>query len=175
MPQVEVTFDIDANGIVNVSAKDKGTGREQKITITASSGLSKDEIERMVQESEQHAGEDAQRKEEVETRNNADSLAYQAERMLKDMGDKLSAEDKTSIEEKAQDVRSALGTEDLDRIKKAVETLTETMHNVSQKMYAAQQASTPPPNGEAPHEEGKPHDQGKPHDENTVEGEFKEV
>src|SRR5712671_1979846 len=103
IPQIEVTFDIDANGIVNVSAKDKGTGREQKITITASSGLSKDEVERMVKESEQHAAEDQQRKDEVETRNNADSLAYQGERMLKDMGDKLEAEDKTSIEEKVQD------------------------------------------------------------------------
>ncbi|HLG74572.1 MAG TPA: molecular chaperone DnaK [Chloroflexota bacterium] len=169
VPQIEVTFDIDANGIVNVSAKDKGTGREQKITITASSGLAKDEIERMVKEAEQYASEDQQRKEEVEVRNNADSLAYQAERMLKDMGDKLDASDKTSIEEKVQDLRSALGTEDMERIKKAHETLTDTMHTVSQKMYAAQQAQTPP-NGEAPHEE-----EAKPHDENTVEGEFKEV
>jgi molecular chaperone DnaK len=170
VPQIEVTFDIDANGIVNVSAKDKGTGREQKITITASSGLSKEEIERMVKESEQYAAEDAKRREEVEIRNNADSLAYQAERMLKDMGDKLGEDDKKSIEEKVQEVRSALGTDDVERIKKSVETLTETMHNVSQKMYAAQQqASASQPNGEAPKEEGKPHD------ENTVEGEFKEV
>jgi len=176
VPQVEVTFDLDANGIVNVSAKDKGTGREQKITITASSGLSKAEVERMVKESEQHAAEDQKRKEEVEVRNNADSLAYQAERMLKDMGDKLEAGDKTSIEEKTQEVRSALGTEDLERIKKAVETLTETMHGVSQKMYAAQQASTPPPNGaEGGEHHGDHHEPGKPHDENTVEGEFKEV
>jgi molecular chaperone DnaK len=170
VPQIEVTFDIDANGIVNVSAKDKGTGREQKITITASSGLSKEEIERMVKESEQYAAEDAKRKEEVEIRNNADSLAYQAERMLKDMGDKLGDDDKKSIEEKVQEVRSALGTDDVQRVKKSVETLTETMHNVSQKMYAAQQqASASQPNGEAPKEDGKPHD------ENTVEGEFKEV
>jgi molecular chaperone DnaK len=172
VPQVEVTFDLDANGIVNVSAKDKGTGREQKITITASSGLSKDEVERMVRESEQYAAEDQQHKEEVEVRNNADSLAYQAERMLKDMGDKIEAEDKTSIEEKTQEVRTALSTEDLERIKKAVETLTETMHGVSQKMYAAQQAATPPPNGESGEHH---HEEGKPHDENTVEGEFKEV
>jgi molecular chaperone DnaK len=172
VPQVEVTFDIDANGIVNVSAKDKGTGREQKITITASSGLAKDEIERMVKESEQHAAEDAQRKDEVETRNNADSLAYQAERMLKDMADKLEAADKTSIEEKVQEVRSALATEDLERIKKSVESLTETMHNVSQKMYAQTNAQGTPTNGaDGEHHEGEP----KPHDENTVEGEFKEV
>jgi molecular chaperone DnaK len=127
----------------------------------------------MVKESEHHAAEDAKRKEEVEVRNNADSLAYQAERMLKDMDDKLAAEDKTSIQEKVQDVRSALGTEDLDRIKKSVESLTETMHGVSQKMYAAQGAGTPPPpNGEAG---GEHHEGQKPHDENTVEGEFKEV
>ncbi len=172
VPQVEVTFDIDANGIVNVSAKDKGTGREQKITITASSGLNKDEIERMVKDAEQFASEDQKRKEEVEVRNNADSLSYQAERMLKDMGDKIPTEDKTAIEEKVQEVRSALGTDDVERIKKAVESLTETMHAASQKMYAAQQAAgetTPPPNGE--HHEGT----DKPHDENTVEGEFKEV
>jgi molecular chaperone DnaK len=172
VPQVEVTFDLDANGIVNVSAKDKGTGREQKITITASSGLSKDEVERMVKESEQYAAEDQKHKEEVEVRNNADSLAYQAERMLKDMGDKLEADDKTSIEGKVQEVRTALSTEDLEQIKKTVETLTETMHNVSQKMYAAQQTATPPPNGA---EAGEHHEEGKPHDENTVEGEFKEV
>jgi molecular chaperone DnaK len=167
VPQVEVTFDIDANGIVNVSAKDKGTGREQKITITASSGLAKDEVERMVKESEQYAAEDAKRKEEVETRNNADSLAYQAERLIKDTGDKLSAEDKTQIESHIQDVRSALGTDDLERIKTAVTTLTETMHAASQKMYAQAGAETPPNgNGEEPPTTGE---------ENTVEGEFKEV
>ncbi len=177
VPQIEVTFDIDANGIVNVSAKDKGTGREQKITITASSGLSRDEIDRMVKESEQYAAEDAQRKEEVEIRNNADTLAYQAEKLLKDFGDKVQEEDKTSVEEKVQEVRSALGTEDLDRIRKAVEALTETMHNVSQKMYAAQQTSAnaaPGGNGAGgEHHEGA--EPGHGHDENTVEGEFKEV
>ncbi|MDE3074092.1 MAG: Hsp70 family protein, partial [Chloroflexota bacterium] len=171
LPQVEVTFDIDANGIVNVSAKDKGTGREQKITITASSGLSKEEIDRMVKESEQHASEDQKRKEEVEVRNNADSLAYQGEKMLKEFAEKISAEDKSSIESKVQDVRAALGTEDMDRIKSSVEALTETMHKVSQTLYASQQTATPPPNGAESQEPGE----DKPHDENTVEGEFKEV
>ncbi|MBV9120018.1 MAG: molecular chaperone DnaK [Chloroflexi bacterium] len=171
VPQVEVTFDIDANGIVNVSAKDKGTGREQKITITASSGLGKDEVERMVKDAEQYAAEDAKRKEEVEVRNNADSLTYQAEKLLKDFGDKVPAEDKTAVEGKIQDVRSALGTDDLERIKTEVTSLTETMHAVSQKMYAQAGASTePPPNGE--HQEEA---EAKSHDENTVEGEFKEV
>ncbi len=172
VPQVEVTFDLDANGIVNVSAKDKGTGREQKITITASSGLSKEEIDRMVKESEQNAAEDLKRKEEVETRNNADSMAYQAEKMVKDFAEKISAEDKTAIEEKVQDLRSAMGTEDMERIKTASEALTETMHRVSQTLYAAQASSeTPPPNGAEGHAPGEE----KPHDENTVEGEFKEV
>ncbi|HUZ77780.1 MAG TPA: molecular chaperone DnaK [Chloroflexota bacterium] len=175
VPQVEVTFDIDANGIVNVSAKDKGTGREQKITITASSGLSKDEIDRMVKESEQHAAEDQKRKEEVEVRNGADSLAYQAEKLLKDFGEKVSAEDKASIESQVQDVRSALGTEDVERIKTSVTTLTETMHRVSQAMYAAQSAASGPEGGATNGANGSDAGGEQPHDENTVEGEFKEV
>ena len=98
MPQIEVTFDIDANGIVNVSAKDLGTGKEQKITITASTNLSKDEIERAVKEAEQYAAEDKRRKEEAEARNNADNLVYQSEKALSDLGDKVSAEDRSAIE-----------------------------------------------------------------------------
>ena len=98
VPQIEVTFDIDANGIVNVSAKDKGTGKEQKITITASSGLNKDEVDRMMREAESHADEDKRRKEEVETRNQADQAVYAAEKMLKEMGDKIRAADKQAIE-----------------------------------------------------------------------------
>src|SRR5437660_9765778 len=98
IPQIEVTFDIDANGILSVTARDKATGREQKITITASSGLSKGEVERMVREAELHAQEDRQRREEIETRNRADSLAYQAERTLKDVGDKISAILRTEVE-----------------------------------------------------------------------------
>src|SRR5207253_2688842 len=98
VPQIEVTFDIDANGIVNVSAKDLGTGKEQKITITASSGLAKDEVDRMMKEAESHAEEDRKRREEIETRNKADQAVYGAERMLKDMGEKISASDKSAIE-----------------------------------------------------------------------------
>ena len=101
VPQIEVTFDIDANGIVNVSAKDKGTGKEQKITITASSGLNKDEVDRMMREAESHAEDDRQRKEEVETRNQADQAVYAAEKMLKEMGDKISASDKQAVESAA--------------------------------------------------------------------------
>ena len=98
MPQIEVTFDIDANGIVNVQAKDLGTGKEQKITITASSGLSKDEVERMMRDAESHADEDKKRREEIETRNRADQAVYGAEKLLKDTGDKLSAADRQAIE-----------------------------------------------------------------------------
>ncbi|HEY7984992.1 MAG TPA: molecular chaperone DnaK, partial [Ktedonobacterales bacterium] len=119
MPQVEVQFDIDANGIVNVKAHDKGTGREQRITIQASSGLSKDEIDRMVRDAESHADEDRQRREEVEVRNEADSAAYTAEKTLKDLGDKVSADVKADVEAKVADVRAALGTDDVARMRNA--------------------------------------------------------
>ena len=108
VPQIEVTFDIDANGIVNVSAKDLGTGKEQKITITASSGLSKDEVERMMKEAESHADEDKKRREEIEARNRADQAVYGAERMLKDTGDKLSAADRQAIEAAMEAVKKAI-------------------------------------------------------------------
>ena len=108
VPQIEVTFDIDANGIVNVSAKDLGTQKEQKITITASSGLSKDEVDRMMKEAESHADEDKKRREEIETRNRADQAVYGAERMLKDTGDKLAASDKSEIEAAMADLRKAI-------------------------------------------------------------------
>src|SRR5207248_2402858 len=116
-PQIEVTFDIDANGILNVTARDKATGREQKITITASSGLSKEEIDRMVRDAEMHAQEDRQRKEEIEVRNHADSVAYQAERTLRDVGDKVSAGVRSEVEEKVKAVRNALSSNDIARLR----------------------------------------------------------
>ncbi len=111
VPQIEVTFDIDANGIVNVSAKDKATGKEQKITITASSGLSKDEVERMKKDAELHAEEDKKRRDEAETRNRADQAVYHAEKTLKDAGDKLSASDKQPVEAAIEALKAALGPE----------------------------------------------------------------
>src|SRR5439155_19412059 len=108
VPQIEVTFDIDANGIVNVQAKDLGTGKEQKITITASSGLSKDEVNRMMREAESHSDEDKKRREEIELRNRADQAAYGAERMIKDTGDKLSASDKQAIEHAIEGLKKAM-------------------------------------------------------------------
>jgi molecular chaperone DnaK len=125
VPQIEVTFDIDANGILHVNAKDLGTGKEQKITITASSGLSKDEIEKMRRDAEAHAEEDKQRKEEVETRNEADNAVYRTEKMLKDSGDKLSGGDKEKIEKAVADVKESLKGSDTAAIKGASEKLNE--------------------------------------------------
>jgi len=168
MPQIEVTFDIDANGILNVSARDKGTGKEQKITITASSGLSKEEVERMKREAEVSAAEDAKRKEEAETRNSADSLAYTAEKTLRDYGDKVPADVKQQIEGKITTVRSALQGKDVNTIRNAMQDLSQTMQKVGASVY--QQPQQPPHGGEPPGGE-KPGEGG----EGTVEGEFREV
>jgi molecular chaperone DnaK len=143
VPQVEVTFDIDANGILNVSARDKATSRQQNITITASSGLSKEEIDRMKKEAEAHAAEDATHREEIELRNQADSLAYSTERTLREHADKVPAEDKQAIETAIADVREALKGEDLDRIKRAQAALTQTSHKLAEVMYREAQAKAP--------------------------------
>ncbi len=145
VPQIEVTFDIDANGIVHVSAKDLGTGNEQQITITASSNLSEAEIEKAVKEAEKFAAEDKRRKEEVETRNEADSMVYQTERTLKDLGDKLSADDKARIQAEIDKVREALKGSDIQAIKNAKESLTQAFYSISQKIYqqAGPQAGGP--------------------------------
>ena len=144
VPQIEVAFDIDANGIVNVSAKDKGTGKEQKITITASSGLSKEEVDRMMREAESHADEDKARKEAIEARNQADQAVYAAERMMQEAGDKLSAEDRAPIESAVADVRKALESEDEAALKSAMEALTAVQHKAAEAMYK-QASQTPPP------------------------------
>jgi molecular chaperone DnaK len=135
VPQIEVTFDIDANGIVNVSAKDLGTGQEQHITITASTNLSKDEIDKAVREAEQYAAEDAQRKEEVDVRNAGDQMVYQTEKTLEEMGDKLDAADKSEVEAKLADLKTALSGSDTGLIKTATEQLTQAFYKVSEKLY----------------------------------------
>jgi molecular chaperone DnaK len=135
VPQIEVTFDIDANGIVHVSAKDLGTGNEQKITITATTNLSEDEIQKAVKEAEKYAAEDKKRKEEVDVRNNADSMVYQSEKTLKELGDKLSPEDRSRIESEINNVKEALKGTDTDRIKSATEALTQAFYDVSAKIY----------------------------------------
>ncbi len=137
VPQIEVTFDIDANGILHVNAKDLGTGKEQKITITASSGLSKDEIEKMRRDAESHADEDKAKREEVETRNEADSAVYRSEKMLKDTGDKISGDDKAKIEKAVAEVKEALKGSDSAAIKAAAEKLNEAWQAVSAELYKA--------------------------------------
>ena len=166
VPQVEVTFDLDANGILNVSARDKATGKEQKIAITAGGGLSKDEVEKLRQEAELHADEDRKRRDEIEIRNTADSLAYQAEKTVRENAEKIDAELKSEVEGRIAAVRSALQSADADGIRSATEALSETMQKIGQAVYGAQQPE-PGPGGE-PGPEG-------PAEEGTVEGEFREV
>jgi len=167
IPQVEVTFDIDANGILNVSARDKATGREQKITITASSGLSKDEIDRMVRDAEMHAEEDRQRKEEIELRNRADSLAYQAERTLRDTGDKVSANVRTEVEDRVKAVRDALSCTDISRIRTAADDLERSMQRIGQDVYGQDGDSAGPGGTQGGYTPGS--------DSGSVEGEYREV
>jgi molecular chaperone DnaK len=173
VPQVEVTFDIDANGIVNVSARDKGTGREQKITIVASSGLSKDQINNMVRDAETHAADDKRRKEEVEERNLADSAAYRSEKSLAELGDKLSSEQKGDLEAKIADVRSALATDDVSRIKEAREALEQAFHKASEEIYR-QGAPAGGPSDFAG-ADGTQSGSGAPSGDDTIEGEYKEM
>jgi molecular chaperone DnaK len=155
IPQIEVTFDIDANGILNVSAKDLGTSKEQKITITSSSGLSKEEVERMTKEGELHAEEDRRRKEDVETKNRADSLVYSVEKMLKENRDKISEDDAKNIESALEDAKKTIQEGDISKINAAVERLTSASHKLAEAMYkqasaarAAQEA--PGPSASAP-------------------------
>ncbi|MGE5629117.1 MAG: molecular chaperone DnaK [Solirubrobacterales bacterium] len=164
IPQIEVAFDIDANGIVNVTAKDKGTGKEANITITASTNLSDDEIDKAVKDAEKFAEADKKRKEAIETKNNADQAVYQTEKALKDLGDKVSAEDKANIEEKVKAVNAVKDGEDLEAIKKATEELTEAFYAVSSKIYQA--------DANAAGAEGAGSTEA-PHDDNVVDADFK--
>jgi len=166
VPQIEVTFDIDADGILNVSAQDKATGRKQNITITASSGLAKDEVERMVRDSERFAAEDRKRKEEVELRNNADSLIYSTEKLLREQGDKVPGHVKSDIESKVSSLRTALQGKNVDDIKRKVSDLQYAVQQAGAAMYGQAGPTPPPPGGE-----GGP----RPGGEDFVEGEFKEA
>ncbi len=141
VPQIEVTFDIDANGILNVSAKDLGTGKEQKITITASSGLSEDEVKQMVNDAEKHAEEDKKRRESVETKNMAENLAYQTEKMLKEHGEGVDAEKKAKVESAVEELKKAIETDDVDQMKAKMEALNTEMQAISQEIYAKAQAA----------------------------------
>lgn len=162
VPQVEVTFDIDANGIIKVTASDKATGRSQDITITASSGLSDEEVEKMRKDAEEHADEDAKRKDLIEARNQADNTAYGAEKAIRDLGDKIPAEVKAEVEAAVAEVRKVLTTEDIDAIKKATETLNEVVQKIGASVYQEAPEGTPA-EGEAPAD-----------DDDVVEGEVTE-
>lgn len=174
VPQIEVTFDIDANGILNVSAKDLGTGKEQKITITASSGLSKEEVERMRKDAEAHAAEDEKRKEEIDERNQADSAVYQTEKALKEAGDKITADKKAPVEKALEELKDALKGSDTSSIKAKREALMQAVQVIGQELYAHSQsaqsaagaqpgAGTPPPQGDA---------SSKKKDDDVIDGDF---
>jgi molecular chaperone DnaK len=180
VPQIEVTFDIDANGIVHVSAKDLATGKEQKIRIESSSGINEEEIKRMVKDAEMHAEEDKKSKEKAEAVNQADSLIYQTEKMLKDYGEKISADDRANIEREIENTRKAMNEGDADRIKQASEALTQASYKISESMYreaaasqASQQGSGEEPGAEATAEQ--PEQETKDTDEDVVDAEYEVV
>jgi len=166
IPQVEVTFDIDANGILHVTAKDKATGKEQKVTITASTNLDKSDIDRMVQEARQHESEDKKHRELIEARNNADNLVYQTEKTLRELGEKVPANDRSSIESKVNDLKQAAQTEDVARIKTVAEEVQNALHALSQQLYAQGQ-----PQAEG---QGQGGPSTPPSGDDVIEGEVKE-
>lgn len=163
IPQVEVTFDIDANGILHVTAKDKASGKEQKVTITASTNLNKNDIERMVQEARQNEAADKKRREVIQVKNDADNLAYQIEKSLRDLGDKVPAAEKGSIESKVNELKQAAQGEDVDKIKKLTEELQNTFHALSQQLYSQGQPQAQPEGGPSGHQDG-----------DVIDGEVKE-
>ena len=173
VPQVEVTFDIDANGIVNVSAKDLGTGKEQKITITASSGLSQEEIDQMVKDAELHAEEDTKKKEEIDVKNQADSLIYQTEKVLNENKDKLSEADCKAVEDALKDTKAAVESGDVGQIKEKMEILTKASHQLAEVMYKQTQAEQQP--GDQPPPEDTAAGSQSSSDDDVVDAEFEDA
>jgi len=171
VPQVDVTFDIDANGILNVTAKDKGTNNEQKITITSSSGLSKDEVEKMAKDAEAHSADDRKAKDQIEARNRADSMIYNIEKTLKENRDKVSGEDAQKIEAAIEDTKKAMGENDADKLNAATDKLTEASHKLAEAMY---KSSSTPPTGGADGASGNGAGPEKPKD-NVMDAEFVDV
>jgi molecular chaperone DnaK len=171
VPQIEVTFDIDANGIMNVLAKDRATNNEQKITITSSSGLSKDEVEKMAKDAESHAAEDRKRRDEIEARNRADAMVYNVEKMLKEHREKIGEEEAQKVEASLKETKDAISTGSVETINKAVETLTQASHKLAEAMYksssGAQQPGGASGDGAAPGGEKKKDD--------VVDAEFVDV
>lgn len=177
VPQIEVTFDIDANGILNVAAKDRATGKDQKITITSSSGLSKEEVEKMAKEAESHAAEDKAKREEIEARNQLDSFVYNVEKMLKEHGEKISAEDKTNVETALADAKKALEGTDVAIMNSAREKLTHASHKLAEEMYKsqAQPAGTPAEGAQAGPQADGAAAQEKKKDEGVIDAEYVDV
>jgi molecular chaperone DnaK len=171
IPQIEVTFDIDANGIVNVSAKDKATGKEQSIQITASSGLSQEEIDELIKDAELHAEDDKKKKELVEARNSADALVYSTEKSIQDLGDKVDAETKSKVEDAIAALKKAMEGEDAQEINRLSEELTQSSHKLAEAMYqqASQEGQEQAAGGEAAGQGG-----GAP-DDDVVDADFEEV
>ncbi|HID03526.1 MAG TPA: molecular chaperone DnaK, partial [Desulfobacterales bacterium] len=172
VPQIEVSFDLDANGILHVSAKDLGTNKEQSIQITASSGLSEEEIEKMKQDAEEHADEDKKRKALVEARNNADGLIHASEKSLKDLGDKVDDETKGNVEKEIGNVKKAVEGDDTDSINAAIEELTKASHKLAEIMYAQASQDGPDAGAAAGGEAGGAEEQ---QDDDVVDADFEEV
>jgi molecular chaperone DnaK len=173
IPQVEVTFDIDANGILNVTAKDKATGKEQKVTVTASTNLNKDDIDKMVQEARQHESDDKKRRELIDARNTADQLAYQTEKTLNELGDKVPADERTKIQEKVSELKQAAQGEDVAHIKQASDEVQNAFHAISQQLYQQQQETPPPSNGSG--DSGGSGEGGGEGEGDVIEGEVREA
>ncbi len=176
VPQIEVTFDIDANGILNVTAKDLATGKDQKITITSSSGLSKEDVERMAREAESHSAEDKARREEIEARNQLDSLVYSVEKMLREQGDKISGSERGEVENAVADAKQALASNSKESMDKARERLTQASHKLAEQMYKAAQAQGSPA-GAAASSSGRPPSgaNGRTKDEGVVDAEYVDI
>ncbi|MBW2327470.1 MAG: Hsp70 family protein, partial [Deltaproteobacteria bacterium] len=174
VPQIEVTFDIDANGIVNVSAKDTATGKEQSIQITASSGLSEEEIDKLIKDAELHAEDDKKKRELVEARNSADALIYSTEKSIKDLGDKVDAETKSKVEASIEPLKKAMEGEDPEEIKRLSEELTQASHKLAEAVYqqASQADAQEQPGAEA---EGQEQPGASAPDEDVVDADFEEV
>jgi molecular chaperone DnaK len=177
VPQIEVTFDIDANGILNVTAKDTATQKDQKITITSSSGLSKDEVERMAKDADAHAAEDKAQREVIDSKNQLDSMVYSVEKMLKEQGEKISGSDRGDVENAIADAKKALESIDKAQMDKARETLTQASHKLAEQMYKAAQppAGGAPGAGAGPATDGASGGNGKAKDEGVIDAEYEDV
>jgi len=178
LPQIEVTFDIDANGILNVTAKDNATGKDQKITITSSSGLSKEEVERMAKDAEAHAADDKAKREEIDARNQLDSMVYQIEKMLRESGDKISGSERGEVENALADAKKALESNDKAQMDRAREALTQASHKLAEQMYKATQPGPGAGAGPTPGAEAGPQPGGDGQakkDEGVIDAEYVDV